>query len=1681
MRFGAGFRTTVSMSRLLVVIIIVQAGVTSSPLQGGGRGPTIVLEPPTLVEFSSETGAVLPCSAQGQPQPSVSWEKEDGSPASTVAGLRETRSDGSLVLPAFGASQFRPEVHSATYRCVAANSLGLVKSRLAHVRGVVLEKFVASVYDVYVVRGNSAVLRCHVPPVVKDYVTVTSWVLDDGVTIGTLGNAGLDSRYLMLPTGELIVRDVKSPDTFRSYRCQVHNVLTGESDLSSSSGKIIITEPHSQLPPRMAEYRSQVQVEQGDRAVLPCLAQGHPPPRNHWFRLTGVGHTQDSKVAAAGQSSSRSRGSESAVPVKMSDRVSLLPGGALLLHTARTQDGGRYLCVANNSAGEDRAHTDLLITVPLSARIDPAVQVVDVGRSANLSCRVGGHPINGVIWTHNGRPISPSPLSMTPSTAPGRSGKTSSPSGNRSSSPRMSLLTRDLLHISAVEREDRGSYQCLAYNEKDSAQGSAQLVIGEDAPVLEQVFPERQVRPGSSASLKCSASGNPLPQVTWSLDGAPVPEHYHVRIGDYVSSERLVHSYVNLTSVRVEDGGLYACVARNGVGRAAHSARLNVLGRPLVRPMDNVTALAGRTMRLHCSVAGYPIQSIAWQKDGRSLPQNHRQRSFPNGSLMVTEVQRTADSGWYSCIARDPQGNTARGQLAVHVMTPPVVSPFSFPDDLTEGKRAGAACIVSDGDLPISISWLKDGRPLDPALAASVAEANDYTSFLSFTGVRQLHTGNYTCVASNPAAAANYTAPMVVQVPPSWRQEPVDKATIMGQPVTFDCQADGFPVPVIRWKKAQRADGGGGREFSVIISNANVQILENGSLSIREAESTDAAHYMCQALNGVGPGISTVIKLDVHVAAHFERKFQALTVRRGENIALTCRAVGEPPITVTWTRDRHAFNPTMEPRYLVEEKPGSEALEYVVRIPSVDRRDSSLFSCYAENAYGRDDTNFQVVVQEPPDKPRGLAATQTTSRTVTLSWSPPYSGNSPVVKYLLEHKPQDGSWERDSHLAAIESSDFSHMASGLRPKTAYEFRLRAENAIGLSDPSDSLLVTTDEEAPSGAPRDIKVTPTGSRSLRVVWKPPSDEESNGLVQGYYVGYRLRDGKESYAYKTLESSSSSAMQQCELTDLRRSTRYSVVVQAFNAKGAGPASEEVFSQTLEIDAPSAPRLKLVSSTSSSVHLSWDVEKAQPINGFVLLHKAEPSPSREAQSTEDVGADWSEVQTGAERSAYAFRGLRCGRKYSFYALAFNAAGRGPRSNTVQAKTDGSAPLAPDESEFVLSNVTSVTLQLASWKSGGCPISAFTALYKPQTHTDWSTAAATNFVPDRQQQPPLLVIPDLTPATWYDLLVTAQNEAGATEAEYVFATLTLSGGTVPPPQWTQAIDSQRRHIRVVIPIVCTLLAMLLVSAVVCYVFSRRRLTAMQRPCAGDVAESLDAAKVVDTLPMSVWEKPDHQLQHQSQQSQQQQRSSQRGEQLYYPSPYAAGAGGRLSSLYAAEGIQSGWASTRSLQSALDEQDDEEQRVGPHHTYDVPFLRGPAGSQQHLQHEQQQKQQIDAQDEALGSTERLGNHIYSKPVYMSPEKCKSLRKSLHAVSIIEGYPNSNISYVYSRPKKKQWNSHDEAPHYADHNMRKLARYAEELKQAELDSQESGLEFAVEAYELSEAECDMPTRHFSVQS
>lgn len=81
---------------------------------------------------------------------------------------------------------------------------------------------------------------------------------------------------------------------------------------------------------------------------------------------------------------------------------------------------------------------------------------------------------------------------------------------------------------------------------------------------------------------------------------------------------------------------------------------------PYIRTIPKVTAVAGETLRLKCPVAGYPIEEIKWERSGRELPDNLRQKVLPDGTLVVSSVQKESDTGTYTCWARNKQGHSAR-------------------------------------------------------------------------------------------------------------------------------------------------------------------------------------------------------------------------------------------------------------------------------------------------------------------------------------------------------------------------------------------------------------------------------------------------------------------------------------------------------------------------------------------------------------------------------------------------------------------------------------------------------------------------------------------------------------------------------------------------------------------------------------------------------------------------------------------------------------------------------------------------------------------------------------------------------------------------------------------------------------------------------------------------------------
>lgn len=170
-------------------------------------------------------------------------------------------------------------------------------------------------------------------------------------------------------------------------------------------------------------------------------------------------------------------------------------------------------------------------------------------------------------------------------------------------------------------------------------------------------------------------------------------------------------------------------------------------------------------------------------------------------------------------------------------------------------------------------------------------------------------------------------------------------------------------------------------------------------------------------------------------------------------------------------------------------------------------------------------TLVPLPVTEVPEAPYGLKVLDKSGRSVQLSWAAPYDGNSPIKKYLIEYKPAKGTWEKDMDRVLVPGDAGEAGVFSLRPATAYQLRIVAENELGTSEPSDTVTIITAEEPPSGPPQDVKLEPLDQHTLRVSWKSPPHSDWNGDLQGYYVGHRPSSVNKSFVFETVDISKES----------------------------------------------------------------------------------------------------------------------------------------------------------------------------------------------------------------------------------------------------------------------------------------------------------------------------------------------------------------------------------------------------------------------------------------------------------------------------------------------------------------------------------------------------------------------------
>uniref|UniRef100_A0A8C5P7F4 receptor protein-tyrosine kinase n=1 Tax=Leptobrachium leishanense TaxID=445787 RepID=A0A8C5P7F4_9ANUR len=240
------------------------------------------------------------------------------------------------------------------------------------------------------------------------------------------------------------------------------------------------------------------------------------------------------------------------IPIRFFDtRYSIRENSQLLtILSVEESDDGVYCCLAKNGVG-DPAESCGALQVKMKPKITrPPISVKLIeGVKAVLPCNTLGNPKPSVSWIKGENTVK--------------------------ENARIAILESGSLRIQKVQREDVGQYRCVAKNSLGTAYSKpAMLEVEVVARILKG--PESQnVTFGTEVSLRCTASGLPVPSIRWFENGKAVPsESVEENIKDGVIFSKL--------HIRATRPGLFTCMADNkhsgSFGTAKAAATITITG-----------------------------------------------------------------------------------------------------------------------------------------------------------------------------------------------------------------------------------------------------------------------------------------------------------------------------------------------------------------------------------------------------------------------------------------------------------------------------------------------------------------------------------------------------------------------------------------------------------------------------------------------------------------------------------------------------------------------------------------------------------------------------------------------------------------------------------------------------------------------------------------------------------------------------------------------------------------------------------------------------------------------------------------------------------------------------------------------------------------------------------------------
>ncbi|MEE6467486.1 hypothetical protein FKM82_007266 [Ascaphus truei] len=505
-------------------------------------------------------------------------------------------------------------------------------------------------------------------------------------------------------------------------------------------------------------------------------------------------------------------------------------------------------------------------------------------------------------------------------------------------------------------------------------------------------------------------------KVLWYKEGKEIRHSKKFLLEVHGKQHKLV-----LSAARKEDGGTYTCrVGEDAVVFNVKRAEVKWYkdGKLITSSKKVRVECEGKSRRLivdqvekkdageySCEAAGQKINfkiKVKWYKDGKLITSSKKVRVECEGNsrrLIVDQVEKK-DAGEYSCEAA---GQKINFKIKVTVFLRPHISePEPAFTNLEKVQKEVQAVLTESATLSCEVSqaktevkWYKDGKLITSSKKVRV-ESEGKSRRLIVDQVEKKDAGEYSCEAAGQKI--NFKIKVTEPEPAFTNLEKVQKEVqaVLTESTTLSCEVSQAKTEV-KWYK----DG------KLITSSKKVRVESEGKsrrLIVDQVEKQDAGEYSCEAAGqkinfkikvtggeedageysceAAGQKINFKIKV-TEPEAKFQKKpaqKEPIIVQEHEDITLTA-TVHPENAPVKWLKDGMELVATR--KYQISAEGGSRTL--IVKV--AEAKDSAVYTCKANS----DKQEYKVQVKEIPQKfARKLEATSgeiggTTTLTCELS------------------------------------------------------------------------------------------------------------------------------------------------------------------------------------------------------------------------------------------------------------------------------------------------------------------------------------------------------------------------------------------------------------------------------------------------------------------------------------------------------------------------------------------------------------------------------------------------------------------------------------------------------------------------------------------------------------------------